>query len=221
MTTTEDDFRKLVAVIDRLLGPDGCPWDKEQTVLSLSHMVLEEVCEVIDTLQDADPEKLADELGDLIIGALFLAKVSEKEARFPWERPFQKAAAKLIRRHPHIFSEEDKLISTKAVEKRWDEIKATEAEHAARTSRFDGIPKSLPALAMMQKLMTKVKKVPSLRHVAEGLLQKERPTEEEEMGRRIAQLIAEAESKGIQAEPALRRFFSTCRDTLVEEERLL
>lgn len=219
MSTADNDFRDLVAIIDRLLGPDGCPWDKEQTVLSISHMVLEEVCEVIDTIRDAEPEKLADELGDLILGAIFLAKAAEKEDRFSWERPFQKAAAKLIRRHPHIFAEEAKLTTPKAVEKRWDEIKATEVEHAGRTSRFDGIPKSLPALAMMQKLIAKVKKAPSLNGVAEDLMQKPCDSEEEELGRRMTQLILEADAKGIQAEAALRAFFSSCRDALVRQER--
>jgi uncharacterized protein YabN with tetrapyrrole methylase and pyrophosphatase domain len=183
-------------------------------------MILEEVCEVIDTLQETEPEKLADELGDLIIGAFFLAKAAQKEDRFSWERPFQKAAEKLVRRHPHIFGEE-KLITVKAVEKRWDEIKATEIEHVTRKSRFDGIPKSLPALAMMQKLMTKVKKNPSLNCVVEDSLQKQKDNEEEDMGRRIAQLVIEAEEKGIQAEQALRRFFVSCRDALVHQEQYM
>ena len=115
MSIADDDFHSLIRVIDRLLGPDGCPWDKEQTVFSLSHMVLEEVCEVIDTLRDAEPERLADELGDLIIGAMFLAKAAEKEHRFAWERPFQKATEKLIRRHPHIFTEDQKITTVQEV----------------------------------------------------------------------------------------------------------
>jgi tetrapyrrole methylase family protein/MazG family protein len=220
MSSAEDDFRTLVGIIDRLLGPDGCPWDKEQTVHSLAHMVLEEVCEVIDTLQETETEKLADELGDLINGAIFLAKAAEKENRFSWGVPFQKAAEKLVRRHPHIFADE-KLTTTKAVEKRWDEIKATEVEHAGRKSRFDGIPKSLPALAMMQKLMTKVKKVPLLHGVVEEFVQKHRDNEEEDIGRRMAQLVIEAEEKGIQAEQALRGFFSSCRADLVHREKSL
>lgn len=221
MSTAEVEFRTLIEIIDRLLSPDGCPWDKEQTVLSLSHMVLEEVCEVIDTLRETEPEKLADELGDLMNAAIFLAKAAEKEGRFLWERPLQKAAAKLIRRHPHIFGEDQKLTSVKEVEKRWDEIKATEVEHANRKSRFDGIPKSLPALAMMQKLLAKAKKVPALRHVAEDLCKTQRENEEEELGRRIGQLIFEAEENGIQAEQALRRFFLNCRDDLVRLEKTL
>lgn len=220
MAGWENDARTLVEVIDRLLGPEGCPWDKEQTVLSLSHMILEEVCEVIDTLQEADAEKLASELGDLMIGAIFLAKAAEKEGRFPWAIPFQKGAEKLVRRHPHIFADE-KLTTAKEVERRWDEIKATEAEHLARKSRFDGIPRSLPALAMMQKLLTKAKKAPSLYRSVEDLVQHPRENDEEDLGRRMVQLIMEAEEKGIQAEHALRTFFTSCREALVQKEKNL
>ena len=219
MPTSNNEFHKLIAVIDTLLGPEGCPWDREQTVLSLSHMIHEEVCEMIDTLQETEPERLADELGDLLIGAVFLSKAAEKEKRFSWQRPFQKAAEKLVRRHPHIFAGNEKLTSAKAVEHRWEEIKATESEHSTRKSRFDGIPKSLPALAMMQKLLVKAKKTPSLYHMIEQLTQKKRDNEEEELARRIAKLIIEAEEKGIHAEHALRTFFSSCRKALVDQEQ--
>lgn len=218
MSLEEDSIKALVAIIDRLLGPDGCPWDKEQTVVSLSHMVLEEVCEVVDTLHDPDPEKLADELGDLITGAIFLSKVAQKENRFSWEKPFQKAAAKLVRRHPHIF-EDEKLESARAVEKRWDEIKATEKEHEERKSRFDGIPKSLPALAMMQKLLTKANRVLALKNAAAACVNSHVEDAEVNLGRRMALLIAEADAEGIQAERALRRFFTVCRETLVRQEQ--
>ncbi len=219
MMSSENDFQHLVAIIDRLLGPDGCPWDQEQTVHSLSHMVLEEICELIDALDETDSEKQADELGDVMIVALFLAKVAEKEHRFSWTLPLQKAALKMIRRHPHIFNEEQKLTSAKAVEQRWDDIKATEVEHSGRTTRLDGIPKSLPALAMMQKLLSKVKKAPSLHPASEDLLQSPRDSEEEELGRRIAQLIVEGDRRGIQAEHALRLFFTSCYKALIEHER--
>jgi uncharacterized protein YabN with tetrapyrrole methylase and pyrophosphatase domain len=183
-------------------------------------MVLEEVCEVIDTLCDADPEKLADELGDLIIGALFLAKVADREGRFHWTAPFLKAAEKLVRRHPHIFGDAQKLTTVHAVEQRWDEIKATEREHVHRKSRFDGIPKSFPALSMWQKLVTKAHKDPSLRTTTDVLLREQGETEEEEIARRLALIVTEAQEKGIQAEPALRRFFVRCRKRLVDAEQM-
>ena len=136
---------RLLEVIDRLLAPDGCPWDREQTLQSWARMVFEEICEVLDSLAEADSDQLADELGDVIIGVLFLVKAAASEKKFPLSKPFELAAEKLRRRHPHIFADETLPKDPKAIEQRWDEIKATEVHHRHRTSRFDGISKSLPA----------------------------------------------------------------------------
>jgi uncharacterized protein YabN with tetrapyrrole methylase and pyrophosphatase domain len=219
MSSNGHSFDKLIEVIDHLLGPDGCPWDQEQTVLSLSRMILEEVCETIDTIRDPNPEKLADELGDLFVSALFLAKVAEKEGRFSWSLPFTKAVEKLIRRHPHIFGKESKISCPKAVEARWDEVKATESEHQSRRSRFDGIARSLPSLAMVQKLVSKARKIPHLQAVAEKIVEQTGEDAEEDLGRKITQLVLEADKKGIQAEEALRRYFFSCKEQLVKHEQ--
>ena len=209
---------KLLEVIDRLLAPDGCPWDREQTLRSWAHMVFEETCEVLDSLTDADSDQLADELGDVITGILFLAKAAAKERGFPLSRPFELAAEKLRRRHPHIFADEA-LSDAKAVEQRWDEIKATEVHHKHRTSRFDGISTSLPALAIMQKLAHKANKVPGCEGVLDDLVTQPKADREEELGRKVAQLILEAEREGIQAEHALRSYFRQCRTVLMDRER--
>ncbi len=116
-------FARLMAIIDRLLGPDGCPWDKKQTVSSLSHMLLEEMHEVIDDIEER--EKLADELGDVWMTLLMLTKAAEREGRFRWNYPLSKAAEKLIRRHPHVF-EEQKNLTSEEVEKQWIELKKRE-----------------------------------------------------------------------------------------------
>jgi uncharacterized protein YabN with tetrapyrrole methylase and pyrophosphatase domain len=218
MTPEETDFHALIEVIDRLLAPDGCPWDREQTVHSWAHMVLEEVYEVIDTLSEAEPDKLADELGDLVTGALFLTKAAEVESRFSWNLPFKKAAEKLIRRHPHIFGGEKALTDAKAVEKKWEEIKATEVHHVHRKSRFDGFPKSLPALALMQKLVHKAKKVPELAEEMKELVSEQQTSKDVEFARRITQVIMEAEQEGVQAELALRHYFGICREELMKKE---
>lgn len=218
MAAEEADFRHLIEVIDRLLAPNGCPWDREQTVRSWAHMILEEVCEVIDTLPEAEPDKLADEVGDLVTGTLFLAKAAETEGKFLWELPFKKAAEKLVRRHPHIFGSEKALTDAQAVEKKWDEIKATEAHHSHRKSRFDGIPRSLPGLAQMQKLMNKAKKEPALAKVMSDLVSEPRKSPEEEIARKMARLVMEAEEEGISSEVALRHYFALCFKSLKKAE---
>ncbi|MCL4552238.1 MAG: hypothetical protein M1305_01595 [Candidatus Marsarchaeota archaeon] len=221
MVSKEHPFERLVSVIDTLLGPDGCPWDREQTVLSLSRMLLEEACETLDAINDPHVESLAGELGDLFFTALFLAKCAEKETRFVWTLPFEKAVEKLVRRHPHIFGTGSGVRTAKEVEEQWDVIKATEPEHSERKSRFDGIAKSLPALAMVQKLIQKARKSAPLQATAEELIKTPRQNAEEELGRKMACLVLEAEKSGIPAEEALRRFFIACRDKLVEEENVL
>jgi len=118
-------FTQLVAIIDKLLGPEGCPWDKKQTVSSLSHMMLEEMREVIADVEES--EKLAEELGDVWMTLLMLTKAAEREGRFSWNYPLSKAAEKLIRRHPHIF-EERKDLTPEEIEKQWIELKKREKE---------------------------------------------------------------------------------------------
>jgi uncharacterized protein YabN with tetrapyrrole methylase and pyrophosphatase domain len=210
----------LIATIHRLLEKDGCPWDREQTCTTLSHMLLEEVCETIDALPDSNHEHLADELGDLFMTAFFFSKAAERENFFSWDRPFEKATEKLIRRHPHIF-EKARLMSPEEVITQWDAIKKTESQHSHRSKILDGISQALPGLAQMQKLCAKVKKKKELADGLKRVLEpKAQENEAKSIGRRLAALVAEAESKGIQAELALRAFFSSCKDELEKEVAL-
>ncbi len=217
--TQANAFRDLIAVIDRLLADDGCPWDREQTTFTLSPMLLEEVCETIDSVRDEDAEHLADELGDLFVGAIFFAKAAQKEGRFDWEEPFKKGREKLIRRHPHIFKDATNLTSEQ-VKEQWEELKKKEPTHVRRKSHFEGVPASLPGLAMMQKLLVKTKKHPEvLRHLETCVKHAQHQKNSEEvLGAQLAELVLKAEAQGIQAEQALRRFYSTCRQTLEQEK---
>ena len=210
---------RLLEVIDRLLAPDGCPWDREQTLRSWAHMVFEEICEVMDSLTEADSDQLADELGDVITGIFFLVKAAASEKGFSPSRPFELAAEKLRRRHPHIFADGALPMDPKAIEKQWDEIKTTEVHHKHRTSRFDGISKSLPALAIMQKLAHKANKVPGCEGILDELSTRAAAPREEEIAKEITRIILEAEREGIQVEHALRHYFGLCRAALMERER--
>jgi len=199
----QSDFKpldRLVYIIDKLLAPDGCPWDREQTVDSVSRMLHEEVCEMLDEVQSGVHEKLADEIGDIFVGVVFLAKIAEKEKRFLWSDPLSMACEKLVRRHPHIFENYQEL-SSEQVEKRWAEVKAKEKTHVARKTYFDSIASSLPALAMMQKL---VAVEPERVHIPVE-------SEQERVGQRLTEVILEAQKAGIDAEFALRSFFNKCR----------
>lgn len=217
MTSSVKTFDDLVAIIDRLLADDGCPWDREQTVLSLSHMLLEEVCETIDSVRDDNAEHLADELGDLFVTALFFAKAAQKEGRFLWEAPFKKGIEKLVRRHPHIF-DQAALLTSDQVKEQWETLKKKEPAHQHRKHRVDGIPSSLPGLAMMQKFFVKIGKHPDLKKIVEGCMDTAQQEKDPEkvLGSQIAALVFQAQEKGIQAEQALRLFYATCKEAVLD-----
>lgn len=202
LMTDRDPFQSLAVTIDHLLSPAGCQWDREQTVETLSRMLFEEVCEMIDSVKDPDPSKLADELGDVFITAIFLAKAAENEKKFAWVTPLEMGKEKLIRRHPHIFGEEKSSLTNAEVMAQWEQIKKKENP---KRNRLDNIPSSLPALAMMQKILKKLKNAPDLPSALEELGGPSR-SDEDVLAKKLMQLIAEAEKKGIHAENALRQF---------------
>ena len=152
-------FVSLVELMQRLLAPDGCPWDREQDPRSLRRYVLEEACEVIDAIDaigsGGDPGALADELGDLALQIVFLAELGRKEARFGPDDVVRGICEKLVRRHPHVFG--DVTVSgSEEVLRNWDEIKRQERRDRPL---LDGIPRALPALLRAAKMSEKVSQV--------------------------------------------------------------
>ncbi|ABU57713.1 nucleoside triphosphate pyrophosphohydrolase [Roseiflexus castenholzii] len=143
-------------VVARLLGPGGCPWDREQTPQSLRASLLEEVHEALEALDAGNDEALVEELGDVLINVLMLSEMARQAERFDAGEVFNAVAGKLIRRHPHVFGELDVAASDQVLHN-WEAIKR--AEHAtkgvSRQSALDGIPPSLPALAAAQKVVSK------------------------------------------------------------------
>ncbi|MDX1933192.1 MAG: nucleoside triphosphate pyrophosphohydrolase [Capsulimonadales bacterium] len=140
-------FYDLVRVMARLRDPNGgCPWDLEQTHRSLRRYVLEEAYEVAEAIDREDPEKLCEELGDLLLQVVFHAQLGAETGDFDSDDVCAAIVGKLIRRHPHVFGEV-KAANPEEVLKNWQAIKAAEKGNADRVSILDGIPTSLPALA--------------------------------------------------------------------------
>jgi nucleoside triphosphate diphosphatase len=145
-------FAKLVETMATLRGPDGCPWDREQTADTLKAFVLEEAYEVVDAIDRGDHDALREELGDHLFEAVFLAQLEAEAARFTITDSVKAITAKLIRRHPHVFNRkagEAALENPGQVRARWEEIKAQEragAGQAATKSVLAGIAPALPAL---------------------------------------------------------------------------
>lgn len=147
---------RLVALMQRLLAPDGCPWDREQSFASLRRYVLEEACEVIDAIDLQDDALLEEELGDLLLQVVFLAELGRKKGAFGPDDVVRGIVEKLVRRHPHVFG--DAAVSNaEDVARQWETIKAS--EKATPRPLLGAVPRSLPALERARRLSHKVSAV--------------------------------------------------------------
>ena len=154
MSETLNSLSKLIKITDTLMGEDGCPWDKVQTRESLKPYLVEETYEVLDALDANDPEKIKDELGDLLYQILFHSKISSLKGEFDFRDVIDNLSEKMVRRHPHVFKEGE-LNTPDQVVKQWEEIKRNEKNQANQKSILDNIPKNLPSLLREQKLQKK------------------------------------------------------------------
>ncbi len=201
-------YESLQKIAARLRAPDGCPWDREQTHLSLRTNLLEETYEVLEALDAEDPGKLREELGDLLLQVAMHVQIASEEGEFKLPDVVGGIVAKLVRRHPHVFG--DTAVSgVEEVLANWEEIKRAERAEAgeARRSFLDGVPDALPALAQAQAYITRARRrnlpVGTVLEDAEiaGLLRDSSP---ERLGELLWAIAAWADARGLDAEAALR-----------------
>jgi len=210
-----------------LRGPDGCPWDRTQTLESLRPFVLEEAYEVLDAIERGDAASLCGEIGDLVFEGVFLAQLSEESGDFDIADSLQDIIDKLIRRHPHVFGEPDasadgpSITTPSQVKEQWERVKADErARSGNRTGLLAGVPRALPALIRAFEIGSRVasvgfdwdradqvlekleEEVAELRHAVrdEGLARTE-----EEMGDLLFSVANLSRKLGVEPEAALRR----------------
>jgi tetrapyrrole methylase family protein/MazG family protein/ATP diphosphatase len=153
--------------MQRLLAPDGCPWDREQSFATLRKYVLEEACEVIDAIDGGDRQELCAELGDLMLQVVFQAELARAEGAFGPDDVVAGICDKLVRRHPHVFASEGEsdVKDAEQVLRNWERIKASErAKKGGRGEKADrgvlgGVARSLPALTRAQRVGEKVARV--------------------------------------------------------------
>ncbi|MBV6432893.1 MAG: Nucleoside triphosphate pyrophosphohydrolase [Bryobacteraceae bacterium] len=139
----------------RLRAPGGCPWDREQTFDSIKPYTLEETYEVMEAIDNRDWRALAEELGDLLLQAVFHAQMAAEEGHFTIEDSLQAINEKLIRRHPHVFGDGNAKTSDE-VKVRWDEIKQQEKkDRGEQRGMLDGVPRAMPALVEAQQISSK------------------------------------------------------------------
>jgi tetrapyrrole methylase family protein/MazG family protein len=152
---TRHEFWRLVEVVARLRAPDGCPWDREQTLKTIEPFTLEETYEVFEAIDADDNVAISEELGDLLLQVVLYAQIAADEGRFDLLPVIEGITEKLIRRHPHVFGE-GQAHTADQVLRNWEQVKQTEKR---RDSALDGIPFALPALARAVRLQSKAAKV--------------------------------------------------------------
>ena len=203
-----DKFDALLNIAERLLGPQGCPWDQKQTFLSLQPYVLEEAHEVVEAVDSNEDEKIIEELGDLLYTVVFYSKLAEKSGRFSILEIIESIQEKLIRRHPHVFAEL-KVEGMEEVAINWEKIKAKEKGNKNPRNAFEGIPPTLPSLIRAQKIIKKMQRAGSLTSAKQDNCQEG----EKEIGEQLLDLVIRAENSHVDAESALRRALARLEDT--------
>ena len=230
---------RLVDIMNRLLAPDGCPWDREQTLETLRPFLIEETYEVLDALSRRDVAGHCEELGDLMMQIVFQAALRQAEGAFDIDAVIAGISDKLVRRHPHIFGDATGVETSAQVLAQWEDIKR--AEKAAAGLRKDRVLSGVkpgPALARAQKVGNKAGKVgfdwpgwegsfakieEEVREVAEAIRGGDPHAMHDEIGDLLLAVVNVARKVGVDAENALvdattkfQRRFEVVEDLLVE-----
>lgn len=199
-----EDLRQTMA---RLREPGGCPWDQEQTHQTLVRCLIDEVSELIDTIDRQDMPHMREELGDVLIQIVFHARLAEEAGLFNFDDVAREINEKLVRRHPHVFGT-DKLQTSDQVIAQWEVIKATEKKNGpAKSGIFKALPPRLPALMFAEAVWKQIEKKqlpvgegvdsPKIRVLGEQLTT-------ESLGRMLFELVAAGRANGLDPEGALR-----------------
>jgi len=211
------DFRELLNIMEKLRAEKGCPWDKEQTRESLKPFILEETYELIEAIDDGDPEKIKEELGDLLFQIVFQSQIAKEKKEFEISDVIEKIVKKMIARHPHVFGRADYKTKNEVLEY-WEEQKRREGKR--QTSILEGVPETLPSLLRAHRLQDRAARVGfdwvKVSDVLEKLdeemkefkkaLKGERQNEiEDELGDIFFMLVNVSRFMGINPEDALRK----------------
>ena len=201
-----DDLRRTMA---RLRGPGGCPWDREQTHQSLARCLIDEVSELLETIDELDYPHMREELGDVLIQIVFHALMAGEAGHFDFDDVARDINDKLIRRHPHVFGGA-RADTSADVLVQWDAIKAVEKERAGEVApkTFKNLPPRLPALMFAEAVWKQIEKqrLPAGDSVdAERVRELGAELDDDALGRRLFELAAAARARGLDPEGALRR----------------
>jgi tetrapyrrole methylase family protein/MazG family protein len=217
----EEAMRELVAIVARLRGEGGCPWDRAQTAESLRTYILEEAYEVVEAMDRGDPAKIKEELGDLLFQVVLQSQLASERGDFALADVARGLAEKIVRRHPHVFAAAagEGPISAAEVERRWEERKQAERAGGGEQPLLAGLPAALPALTRAQKIQDRAARVgfdwertgevlekidEERREVTEALARGDQAAIEAEIGDLLFTAVNLARKAGKNAEDALR-----------------
>ena len=197
---------RLVEIIKRLRAPDGCPWDREQTHMSIRGHLVEECAELLEAIDREDSDSMREELGDVLMHIMLHAEIASEQGLFSFDDVAAELGDKLVRRHPHVFGDA-KAYDSHDVLKIWQQVKTKEKKARTVGGLFDGIPPQLSALRYAYDV---AKKADS------GILEKADKNsvsagDSADMGRRLFELVREAASRGLEPEDTLRDYLNLVR----------
>lgn len=211
------NIQTLLDIMQTLRNPQsGCPWDIEQTFATIAPYTLEEAYEVVDAIEQNDMAGLREELGDLLLQVVFHAQMAKEQGDFEFADVVEAICSKMMRRHPHVFGDDDRVVTKADVRRTWQKIKQQESE--TKRSVLDGIPRALPALKRAQKMGSRAASLGfdwpdprgAMAKVDEELAEFRAATEsgcpgqiEAEMGDLLFSLVNVCRHHGIDAEAAL------------------
>ncbi|MGC4084059.1 MAG: nucleoside triphosphate pyrophosphohydrolase [Vicinamibacterales bacterium] len=221
------EFVRLIEIMAALRAPDGCPWDREQTIDTLKKYVLEETYELLEAIDRHDHEALREELGDFLFEAVFVAQLEQEAGHFSIADSVRAVADKLVRRHPHVFKRDEgepALETAGQVKVRWEEVKAQERGRAEKPKTLlSGIPAALPALLRAYQIGSRAhsvgfdwdkpsdvvekirEEVEEVAEVVSGDAPLDRDRAEDEMGDLLFAIAHLSRRLGIEPEAALRK----------------
>ncbi len=218
LPSSKNALSEVVDIMAKLRGPDGCPWDREQTTASLKPYLLEEVYEVLEAIDANDPSALKEELGDLLLQILFHSQIASEQGDFSFQDVNKALGEKLIRRHPHVFQPTDKTSVTTSGEvlRQWEELKQQEKGTTQDTpSILSSVPKTAPALQRALQVQKRASRVGfDWNSIEPVLLKFKEELDELYTATAMATQVSDDPSKGIMAPQKVSREDSAIEDEL-------
>lgn len=218
-------IEKLLVTVAKLRDPDtGCPWDIEQSHQSITDCLIDECCELLQTIDRLDMEHMEEELGDVLLQVIFHAQIAKENGHFDFDSVCEVLNEKLVRRHPHVFGDEKDLSNSESVLERWELIKSKEKKRGfVAKGLFKDLPPKLPALMFAEDVHKQIvkKSIDASEFYDSYLITKLTETQskdESAIGALLFNLVAWCKDNKIEPESALRRYAQNVVDSIESRE---